>query len=833
MARTYEISFKLGAQMAGNFAKTMTSASGALGQLNNRIGDLNKNQSSIKNLIKLREQVASSSREYQNAREKVKSLSEEMKRNPSDKLARELEKAKQAAERSRISIYRKREELASMNSTMGTSSTSTAELVKRQEQLARSAEQARKAQSNLQDAISARDANLQKRGELRGQLFDAVALGAALGTPIKIAANFEQAMAKVGAVSRATDEELGKLTAAARHMGATTNWSASEAAQGMEFLSMAGFDTSQTIKAMPGMLNLASSGAIGLGEAADIASNVLSGFNMQADQMGKLGDVLTNTFTSSNTNLNQLGQTMSYVAPVAAATGVSLEQTAAMAGKLGDAGIQGSKAGTALRSVISRLSAPSGEAAKKLQELGIQTQDANGNLRDMPTILAEMDRAMRGMGSAARQEITSTVFGLEAASAATVLLGQAGSGSLQKYAQSLGEQGSAARVAAKQNETAQGAMKRLASASESIAITIGSVLLPTLASGAELFAKAIGVVDGLAQQFPLLTTVVVGGTAALIGLKIAAIAGGYAWTFIKGAWLSSVVVVRTLQAALALARLRTISFSAAQTAAAIKLKAITAAQWLFNAAMAANPIGLVIIGIAALIAAGVALYKNWDKVTAFFSSAWQRIKELFLNFHPLGWMMKGFSSLTNFLSGFSLFESGKKILSTLASGIKAAVGQPIEAIKGALSKVRKYLPFSDAKIGPLSELTASGQAIMSTLSEGMGKANITEMMKPFSQTAQSMVAGFKANGIGGAVKGAMDSPVGERIGGVANRLKSMMPNMQSGGNITLQVTQEISIGGNAGPDVQRQAREGARQGAQDMLTELQNAMNRERRLSYG
>ena len=161
-------------------------------------------------------------------------------------------------------------------------------------------------------------------------------------------------------------------------------------------------------------------------------------------------------------------------------------------------------------------------------------------------------------------------------------------------------------------------MKRLASASESIAISVGNILLPAVAALADKMAGAISIVDGLAQKFPMLTTVVVGGTAALIGIKIAAIAGGYACTFIRGAWLSGVVALNTLRVAMLLATGATVAQTNASKTAIVISKAITAAQWLWNAALTANPIGLVIVAIAGLITAGVALYKNWDSVTAFF-----------------------------------------------------------------------------------------------------------------------------------------------------------------------------------------------------------------------
>lgn len=530
-------------------------------------------------------------------------------------------------------------------------------------------------QQRIRSTLRAQEQNQGRRDALRGQLFDAVALGATLAAPVRTAMNFEQAMAKVGAVSNASAEDLGKLTQTARQLGATTNWSASQAAEGMQFLAMAGFSTEQTMAAMPGMLNLASAGAIELGQAADIASNILSGFNLEANEMGRLGDVLTNTFTTSNTSLSGLGETMKYVAPIAAATGVSLEQAAAMAGKLGDAGIQGSNAGTALRAVISRLAAPTGQAADMLEQLGIQTTDASGNLREVPDILADLNKSMASMGTAAKANITSTIFGLEAASAATVLLGKAGDGSLQDYATRLEETGSAARVAQKQNETATGAMKRLGSAVESIGITIGNVLLPVLADGADMVAKVVGVVDTLAQEFPLLTKVVVGGTSALIALKVAAIAGGYAFTFLKGAWLSASLMGLRLGGALPMI--------------ATGIRAV-------GVALAANPIGLIVTGIA--LAAGV-LIANWDSVGPWFASLWETVSGYFqvawdhikglLSWTPLGLVVANWGTLTDWFSGLwsGIVDSAKAAFNWIAG--------KLEWVGKAAARVKSFFGFGD------------------------------------------------------------------------------------------------------------------------------------------
>ncbi|AIU39708.1 tail length tape-measure protein [Vibrio phage phi 2] len=878
MSRTYELSFKLGAQMAGNFAKTMSSASGTLASLNKQISGINSQQKSIQSLQELRKKSAQLSVDLSKARENTARLSSEMKTSqqqtdslgkqyrsaagklaylsakmaeteePADelknafaqaqseakRLGSEFKKSQSETNRLNQSFEKSRNqaatlkqqhsenriELQRLKQSMGGASTSTKDLISRQNQLAAAAEKARAAQAALSKTMAAQDANMAQRGELRGQLFDAAGLAVALGAPVKIAAQFEQSMAKVGAVSNATDEQLAQLTATARSLGATTSWSASQAAEGMQFLAMAGFNTQQTIAAMPGMLDLASAGATDLGTAADIASNILTGFNLKAEEMGRLGDVMVNTFTTSNTNLSMLGETMKYVAPVAAATGVSLEQAAAMAAKLGDAGIQGSNAGTALRAVISRLSAPTSEASKALQALGIQTQDANGNLRDVPTILSEMNQAMASLGSATKQEMTAAIFGLEAASGATVLLGQAGSGQLQKYTESLYQTGSASRVAAKQNDTAMGAMRRLSSAAESIAITMGNIFLPTLASGADKLAGLVAIADSFSQNFPTVTAVIVGGTAALIALKIATIAGGYAFTFMKGAVLQVVKIVQMARTAWLLYTGAMVASTTTSKTAIIVSKAMAAAQWLVNAATAAFPGTWIVAAIVGVIAAGVALYKNLDVVSEYGAKAWAAIKNFgvialdglktaIINFTPLGWFMQAFGLANGWLSNFSLFESGSKIMQTLGQGILSAASSVISSVKSVFSKVREYLPFSDAKVGPFSELTKSGAAIMGTLADGVNSTNALE---------SSM-----SNQLGSAGRGGISS-LNQNMGRSSG-------SSSKGGDITVTIS-NITIGGDSQLS-QSDVRKGVAQGSQDIVKEIQRAMKREERLSYG
>ena len=242
-----------------------------------------------------------------------------------------------------------------------------------------------------------------------------IAMFSQMAGAVKTGANFDAAMARVGAVSGASGEDLLALREQAKALGKSTVWSSSQAAEGQQFLAMAGFSKDQILKSMPGMLDLASAGGIDLGSAADIGSNILTGMGLDASEMGRVGDVLTNTFTKSNTNLSMLGETMKFAAPVAKSLGVSLEEAAAMAGKLGDAGIQGSMAGTTLRAVMLRLSAPSTQGAQALDALGVKTTDAAGNMRKIPEILADLNKAMAKMPEAQRAAYTCLLYTSDAA----------------------------------------------------------------------------------------------------------------------------------------------------------------------------------------------------------------------------------------------------------------------------------------------------------------------------------------------------------------------------------------------------------------------------------
>lgn len=300
----------------------------------------------------------------------------------------------------------------------------------------------------------------------------AAALSGFAVAAIKMGSDFEAGMSRVQALSGATGAEFEALRKTALELGRTTVFSASQAAEGMQYLAMAGFKTNEIIAAMPGVLNAAAAGQVDLATAADITSNVLSGFGLKAEEAARVADVLTKAFTSSNTTMESLGETMKYAAPVAAAAGIALEEVAAAAGMLGDAGIQGSQAGTTLRAIMLRLINPPKQAAEALDALGVSITDAEGKMKPLHQIIRELDKATQGMTDSQRAAIIAQIAGQEAASGLLAIMDM-GADSLEQFTKELENAGGTAEEIAKvQLDNLRGDIELLKSALEGTGITI-------------------------------------------------------------------------------------------------------------------------------------------------------------------------------------------------------------------------------------------------------------------------------------------------------------------------------------------------------------------------
>ncbi|MEM7964147.1 phage tail tape measure protein [Morganella morganii] len=612
---------------------------GAVRQSRDALKELNKQAGQIDGFRRTKQQLTETNQSYQAATQRVAALAREMSgsgnptRQQSDALKRAQREAAQLKNKFgelQQSVQRQRTELQQSGISTnnlgqaqrrlnGDIARTTQQLQRQEQQLRRSAEQ----EKRMAAAKGSYQKTMDVRNKMAGTGAAAMATGgASLYASKKFLApgyEFETGMSKVQALTRLdkNSDEYKALRGQARELGATTAFTANEVAQGQAFYAMAGFKPEQIQNAMKGTLSMSLAGDIDLATTADIGSNILTGFKLNSDEMNRVSDTLVATFTRSNTNLNMLGDTMKYVAPVASGLGVDLETAAVAAGKLGDAGIQGSMAGTSLRSILGRLAEPPKQAADALEELGIKTRDAKGNLRELPEILTELDKKTKKMGTAQRAGYFKHIAGEEAFSALSVLTEQAGKGELQKMiAEVKAAKGEAQKVADTMTDNLDGDIKNLVSAWEDVGIQIFGGVDSPLRSISKSVTEIIGKVGEWTKRNPELTNTL---TKIALALGVVLTVGG-AIVLMLAAMLGPMAMLKLSMSVLG------IKGAGAFVLLAKGIKFVSLALFGMGKALLTNPIfliGAVIAGVAYLI------YKNWDSIAAFFKNLWADVVRIF------------------------------------------------------------------------------------------------------------------------------------------------------------------------------------------------------------
>lgn len=370
-------------------------------------------------------------------------------------------------------------------------------------------------------------------GDLIGRIGGIAAVGAAIGSVVTEFATFEKTMSSVKAITKATGEDFKIMNDTAKELGATTAFTAKEAAEGMKFLGMAGFQTNEIIEAIPATLNLASAAAIGLGESADIMSNVLSGFQIDASETERVVDVLASTVTSSNTDMIQLGEAMKFIAPTASNMGISVEETSAAIGILGNSGLQGSIATRALATSLARLADPSDKAAGAMERSGLVAFDNQGKFVGLAGVIEQLEVGMAGMTEEQKLANLSMIFGKDALKNWSVLV-NSGSEELKVFTEQLeNSAGTAQEMADTQLDNLAGSFTLFKSAVSGVAIDVGEGLSPGLRELLDIFTEVIADVKDLISVFggsssiivenrevikTIIKTLALGLTAAIIGV---------------------------------------------------------------------------------------------------------------------------------------------------------------------------------------------------------------------------------------------------------------------------------------------------------------------------
>lgn len=289
---------------------------------------------------------------------------------------------------------------------------------------------------------------------------------------VKTGMDFGAAMSEVEAISGATGDDLLALRSKAKEMGATTKFSATQSAEALKYMGMAGWKSQEMLDGLPGVMNLAAASGEDLGLVSDIVTDSLTAFGLKAKDTGRFVDVLAAASTASNTNVSMLGESFKYVAPVAGALGYKVEDVSVALGLMANAGIKGSQAGTSLKSALSRLSAPTKQVQEQMNALGISITDSNGEIKPFNQLIGDMRQSFKGLSEEQKVQAATTLFGKESMAGMLAIL-NASDDDFDKLTDSIyNSAGAAEEMARIMNDNLKGDITILQSALEGLGISL-------------------------------------------------------------------------------------------------------------------------------------------------------------------------------------------------------------------------------------------------------------------------------------------------------------------------------------------------------------------------
>ena len=548
------------------------------------------------------------------------------------------------------------------------------EIIETENELKRLEEQENQSATALQK-ISATGEKLKDVGSnIEGagkKLLPVTATVTALGTAsVKTAADFEASMSKVAAVSGATGSELEALSAKAREMGSKTKFSASEAAEAMNYMAMAGWKTEDMLSGIEGVMNLAAASGEDLATTSDIVTDALTAFGLSAQDSGHFADVLAAASSNANTNVSMMGETFKYCAPIAGALGFSVEDTAEAIGLMANAGIKSTQAGTSLRTIMTNLSGEVKICGENIGEVTVATTNADGSMRDLSDILADCRTAFNGLSESEKAAAAESLVGKNAMSGFLALM-NAGEADIAKLSGAIDNcNGAAQSMADTMNNNLEGQLTILKSQLQELAISFGEILLPAV-------KKIVGWVQGFID---VLNSLPDGVKETIVTVALIAAALGPVLIII-GKIITAVGTIMTIVP-------KVVGV----------IKAVKTAFLALNATMLANPIVLIIAAIAALVAAFIYLWNNcdefrqfwidlWDSIKAIAVAVWEALKEFFV----AAWEFIKTTAETvwNALAGFftGLWEGIKNTFTTVVNAISNFLSTMWNTIKSVAETI--------------------------------------------------------------------------------------------------------------------------------------------------
>lgn len=504
------------------------------------------------------------------------------------------------------------------------------------------------------------------------------AIGGVAAASVTVAANFEQQMSKVQAISGATAEETDKLTESARQWGRDTKYSATEAGEAFEYMALAGWKTDDMLEGIGGILNLAAASAMDLGTASDIVTDYLTAFGLSAKDAGKFADEMAYAMSHSNTTTEALGEAYKNCAATAASMGYSVEETTAVLMTMANAGVKGGEAGTALNAIMTRLATDTKGCATELAKYGVEVYDAQGNMNSLSSILTGVRGVWNNLTDEQQANLAKTIAGTNQFSALqTIMSGLsdeaiASGMSFSDYAEALQNcDGTASDMAATMQDNLLGRLTQLKSKLEDIGITVGNALLPFM-------EKAVAKIGELADKFAALspqqqeTILKIAGVVAAIGPLLTIVGKAISVSGQLSSGIGKVVGK--------LAAMGTTASGATGGMAVLKgaLAAIT------------SPVGIAVAAIAAITAVIVTLWNTNEDFRNKITEIWDRIKTVFTEFgqhitdklNSLGFDFENFGEVVK-----AIWEGFCNLLAPIIEGVFNNIANIIETTLNVITGV--------------------------------------------------------------------------------------------------------------------------------------------------
>lgn len=543
--KQFELLFQLTARLGPNFSQSFKNASKTMNALQNDLRSADQKLKDVSAYQKQQNAVAKSRARVNELQAEHERLTREIEETgqATPELTRKLQANEKALAKAKDAAASEEERLQELSETLREAGVNTDNLGQDTEELRKQYERLEQTQKKVQEITEKQAANKQAISQTKAQLGGLIGTVAAVGTafyagPVKKAAEFQEQMSSVKAISNASAGDMEKLSQKAKEMGAKTAFTATEAGKAMEYMAMAGWKTEDMLGGIDGIMNLASASGEDLGAVSDIVTDALTAFGLSASDAGHFSDVLAQASSNANTNVSMMGSTFQKVAPVAGALGYSVEDMSLGIGLMANASIKADVAGTSLKTALANMAKPTKQQAAYMDKYGISLTKSDGTMKSFGEVVENLRGSLGGLSEQEQIAAASAIFGKESFSGMLAIV-NASEQDFNKLTEAVYNcDGAAKKMAETKLDNLNGSITLAKSAFDALQVELGELLLPTLTEGIKKFTDIINVVTTFARENPQVIATVAKVAAGLVGLKAGGLIAKLGFLQVKGGILS-------------------------------------------------------------------------------------------------------------------------------------------------------------------------------------------------------------------------------------------------------------------------------------------------------